>query len=337
MRLIPMLALFLLACGPEPESATESPVEAQSQNRIPVIFDTDANNELDDQHALAYLVWNDETFDVRGITTNATVSGGEIALHDAEAERILKLTQREDIPLHRGANANFPEIRTTLDQSDYDGHAAVDFMIEQSRAVDSLVLLAVGKLTNVALAAAKDPTISERVRLVWLGSNYPEPGEYNQDGDPDALRYLLDSTNMPFEMVTVRYGQGTGTDAVTITQDEVNDLFPGKGPRIAQPITGRHGGEYATFGDYAVNLFQHIDYYSDPPKRALFDQAAVAVVKNPDWAQRRTLPAPQLRDTVWVERPDNARTILLYENFNREAIIGDFLETLERVSPSDDE
>ena len=29
---------------------------------IPVIFDTDANNELDDQHALAYLLLNDSTF-----------------------------------------------------------------------------------------------------------------------------------------------------------------------------------------------------------------------------------------------------------------------------------
>ena len=326
MRYLIFLVL-LASCATEPTTTTpEPPVVTE---RIPVIFDTDANNELDDQHALAYLVWNDSIFDVKGITTNATVSGGEIELHDREAERILKLTQRETIPLKRGANANFTDIRPSLSQSDFDGHAAVDFIIDQARSVKNLVLLPVGKLTNVALAHVKAPEALENVRIVWLGSNYPEPGEYNQDGDPDALRYLLDSTDLQFEMVTVRYGQGTGTDAVTITQNEVKELFPGKGPRIETPIVGRHGGEFYTFGDYAVSLFEHIDYYSDPPKRALFDQAAVAIVKNADWAEQKTIPAPQLRDTMWVERPGNERTILLYENFDRQAIIGDFLRTLD--------
>jgi len=40
------------------------------------ILDTDANNELDDQHAIAYLIFNDDLFDIRGITTNRTWGGG---------------------------------------------------------------------------------------------------------------------------------------------------------------------------------------------------------------------------------------------------------------------
>ncbi|MEZ4826809.1 MAG: hypothetical protein R3C61_11045 [Bacteroidia bacterium] len=34
--------------------------------KIPVIFDTDANNELDDQHALAYLLSNADVFNILG-------------------------------------------------------------------------------------------------------------------------------------------------------------------------------------------------------------------------------------------------------------------------------
>ena len=49
--------------------------------RIPILFDTDANNELDDQFALAYLLLNGETFDVRGTTVNATFNGGGIREH----------------------------------------------------------------------------------------------------------------------------------------------------------------------------------------------------------------------------------------------------------------
>ena len=41
-------------------------------SKIPVIFDTDANNEVDDQHALAYLLFNGDHFKVEGVTVNAT-------------------------------------------------------------------------------------------------------------------------------------------------------------------------------------------------------------------------------------------------------------------------
>jgi hypothetical protein len=41
--------------------------------RIRVILDTDANNELDDQHAIAYLLFNGDYFDVEGITVNKTL------------------------------------------------------------------------------------------------------------------------------------------------------------------------------------------------------------------------------------------------------------------------
>ena len=43
-----------------------------SDERIRVIFDTDANNELDDQHALAYLLFSGNAFAVEGITVNST-------------------------------------------------------------------------------------------------------------------------------------------------------------------------------------------------------------------------------------------------------------------------
>ena len=72
---------------------------------------------------------------------------------------------------------------------------------------------AIGKLTNIALALKKAPSIAQKVRIVWLGTNYPEPGEYNFDNDIPALDPLLES-EVAFEMVMVRYGKPSGTDAV---------------------------------------------------------------------------------------------------------------------------
>jgi hypothetical protein len=166
---------------------------------------------------------------------------------------------------------------------------------------------------------------------VWLGSNYPAPGEYNQDNDEPALSYILD-TAVDFEIALVRYGEPSGTDAVRVTLAEIREKMPGKGARIAEPVIGRHGGEFFTFGDYSVDLFEHLGLQSEADSRALFDMAAVAIVKNRAWASERAIPAPTLIDGNWVERPENSREIVLWEDFDRDAIMADFFGAISGES-----
>ncbi len=85
-------------------------------NKTRLIFDTDANNELDDQHALAYMLLNGDSFEVVGITVNATNNGSTIQKHYDEADRILRLCNLNGkIPLLQGANENFKEISAKFD------------------------------------------------------------------------------------------------------------------------------------------------------------------------------------------------------------------------------
>jgi hypothetical protein len=197
---------------------------------------------------------------------------------------------------------------------------------------EKLVLLPVGKLTNIALAIKKEPKIIDKVRVVWLGANYPDPGEYNLDNDTTSVNPVIES-GVPFEMVTVRYGMPTGTAAVTVTREEVQQNLAGKGPKSNSEITGRHGGTFTCFGDYAVNLFEHIELYGNPPSRSLFDMAAVAVVKNPLWAEQKEIPAPRLQGIDWVEQPENPIKIVVWENFNRDAIVNDLFDLMGKSTP----
>src|SRR5688500_764066 len=258
---------------------------AQATALTRVLLDTDANNELDDQHAIAYMLFSGDVFDVEAITVNRTRGGGDAEMQAAEAERITTLAGlRRVFPVFRGANGSFAEIAPHVGKSSFDGASAVNEIIRQAKAGPPLTLLPVGKLTNIALALKKDPSIASKVRIVWLGSNYPEPGEYNQENDEGALQYVLD-TSVPFEIALVRYGTPSGTDHVRVTREEIRERMAGKGPRIRVPVAGRHGGKFATFGDYSVNLFDHIELSGTPPSRALYDMAAIAIVKNPTWAQ----------------------------------------------------
>jgi inosine-uridine nucleoside N-ribohydrolase len=325
-----MFCLFVSGLGFIIVSGEEKAVD----NRIEVILDTDANNELDDQHAIAYLLLNENTFNVSGITINATRNGGDVTEHGREAERVIALVNKSDvgIPVVLGANGGFEAIKGNLDSQDYDGRSAVEFIINQARQKtpeDKLTLIAIGKLTNVALALLAEPSIIPNIRLVWLGANYPEPGETNLVNDIPAMNYVL-STDVEMEIALCSYHTPYGTDAVRITKAKAQEIFAGMGPHVEKAVPGRHGGEFHCFGDYSVSLFEHIRYWDDIQSRALYDMAAVAIVKHGEWAEKIELPAPTMIDGKWVDQPQNPRTVSMWKNFDKDKIIEDFIQTLNK-------
>ena len=117
---------------------------SEKPEQIRVILDTDANNELDDQHAIAYMLFNGDVFDVEGITVNRTYNGGDVQKHFEEAERVVKLCNLDSkIKIFKGANGSFEEIVGSIDEPEFDGFEAVNFIIKRAKAADSgeLVLL----------------------------------------------------------------------------------------------------------------------------------------------------------------------------------------------------
>ena len=318
-----ILLLTIIAC------------KEKSVPAIPILIDTDANNELDDQHALAYAFFNAETFDIKGITVNATFGGGDAAQQMVEAERVMQLCNVSGkYPLIKGATLNFDTLSTLITMDSFDGSKAVDFIISEVMKMaeqnQKLILVPIGKLTNIALALMKKPEIKEHIRIVWLGSNYPDPGEYNLENDIPAMNYIL-SLNVPFEMVTVSYGKLTGSDFVKVTPAIMEEKMKGKGP-VDAPVNGRNGGTFTSFGDYSINLFSHIDLYGDPPSRALFDLVALAVTKNGSWGQKRTVKSPIMADSIWVTNDKINRDVIVWENFDRDAILEDFFKSVDEAS-----
>lgn len=319
-----LILMLISAC-----QQTQKPVE---QTRIKILIDSDANNELDDQHALAYAFLNSEVFDVVGVTVNNTRNGDGIQGQYDEALRVIQLFNLQNkIPLYKGADKSYAEIVPFIGDTNFDGKPAVDFIIQEAMKMtdEKLALVPVGKLTNIALAIKKEPEIVNKIRVVWLGSNYPGPGEYNLDNDTTSVNPVIES-GVPFEMVTVRYGEPSGTAAVTVTHEDINTFLKGKGPKSTIAVTGRHGGTFSCFGDYSANLFEHAEMHGNPPSRALFDMAAVAIIKNPEWAEQKEIPAPKLQGTEWIEQPENQHKIIIWENFKRDSIVTDLFQLIEK-------
>jgi len=316
-----VIFLIFVACNSDSHEKPEA--------KIRVLLDTDANNELDDQHAIAYMLFNGQVFDVEGITVNRTFNGGSIDEHFKEADRIVRLCGlHSQIKIYKGASGTYNEIKNNMLEPGFDGSEAVNFIIERAKVQDGrkLVILPVGKLTNIALALKKDPSIKSNIRIVWLGTNYPDPGEYNFVNDTSAVKPILES-DVEFEMVMVRYGKPSGTDAVAAYLTDIRQKMPGKGPYISESVIGRHGGSFTNFGDYSISLFKN--FREENTSRPLFDMAAVAIVKNPAWAARVEIAAPKISTGKWIDQPDNPRKIIIWENFDKEKIMQDFYQCMD--------
>ena len=192
-----------------------------------LVIDTDSAVFNDDAAALAMLAARRDLFEILGVTVvagNHTVpQGAEHMLH------VLELTGAADVPLHLGAHAplvNTPE-RAVRWEAEWGPIAfkgafaappevgppqggrfaatrprsgdAVTFLVETiERHPDEVTLVALGPLTNVALALQRRPDLASRIQsLVFMGGNARVPGnvtpaaEFNFWFDPEAAAAVL--------------------------------------------------------------------------------------------------------------------------------------------------
>ena len=176
-----------------------------------VILDCDPG--IDDSLALMLALASPE-LEVLGITT---VCGNVPAdLGARNALKVLEYMGRLDIPVYQGAET--PLVREYISAQDTHGEdgmgnsglaevkdgrirpGAVEFLLDTLKKEQALTILAIGPLTNVALALQKEPEAFSRLgELVSMGGSFKSHGncspvaEYNYWCDPDAAAYVYEN------------------------------------------------------------------------------------------------------------------------------------------------
>lgn len=188
-------AYFLFIC------AGASLVEAQKP--IPIIFDTDIGDDIDDALALALALQSPE-LDVRAVTTVID----DVESRTRLAWKELGFYHRQDIALATGASAplldpvrNFraPQFKVLTDQDTAPAPArrrAAELIVETLLASpEKITLVPVGPLTNIALALKLEPRITERIeRIVLMGGAFErQVSEYNIRRDRVAAQIVFQS------------------------------------------------------------------------------------------------------------------------------------------------
>jgi purine nucleosidase len=178
-------------------------VTALAQKAIPIIFDTDIGDDIDDALALALALQSPE-LDVRAVTTVID----DVELRTRLAWKQLGIYGRHDIPLATGASeplldrvwnnkSRQYEVLTTADTFPPAARKrAVDLIVETL--IDSpvkITLVPVGPLTNIALALKAEPKIKPKIERIVLmgGSFFPPRAEYNILRDRIAAQIVFSS------------------------------------------------------------------------------------------------------------------------------------------------
>jgi pyrimidine-specific ribonucleoside hydrolase len=260
---------------------------------IPLIIDTDPG--VDDAYALA-LALTDSDVDVLGVTT--VFGNVPLDITTGNAQRILGLLNRLDVPLGRGAARPLvhpaPESAVLVHGADglggraesfgepgaVDVRPAFDVMVEAlESATEPVVVAAIGPLTNVALLLAVRPDLTDRIRrivvmggAVSVSGNITPVAEFNLMCDPEAARRVLVEETVPVTLVPLDLTHRCTVDEAWLERLSVT------GP-IARVLTG-------TRDTYLEHYRLALGVSAVP----LHDAVAVLEAISPDTLTTTTLP-----------------------------------------------
>ena len=223
----------------------------KEQKRIPVLIDTDLGDDVDDAAAFI-MVMNSPELELKGITTvyKDTVKRAEM-IRD-----LLRKKGFEHVPVYPGAGKAMIEPTVIepplqyelLGKESQEGRKTVhvknaeaaQFIIDQVRENEDLVIIELGMMTNLALAFLMDPDSMKKAKIVGMGGEFKDSlPEWNILCDPEAARIVIDQAGylVLFGLDITKYSGVSNEDMDRMCRTEVTKYFY-EGVKIFQEKTG---------------------------------------------------------------------------------------------------
>lgn len=289
--------------------------------KVRMVLDTDTFNEIDDQFAVAHALLSPEHMDVEAIyaapyykkSIASAAEGMELSYQE-----ILELLQRLDRPAqglaHRGSAGFMPDAATPLESD------ATRDLIARAQSTDlakgPLYVVAIGAITNVASAILLEPSIIEKIVVVWLGGHalyWPSAREFNLSGDPHAARVIFDC-GVP--LLQLPCWPVVSHLLTTIPELE----------RYVEPC-----------GVIGAFLTERVKGYHAEHKawgKEIWDLAATAYLVNPDWVETALVHSPILTTEETWSVDTSRHLIRTATRLKRDVIFRDFFDKLAAFANS---
>lgn len=325
-----------------------------------VVIDSDTKNEVDDQFAISYALLSTERINVQAVYAapfssaffvQRLQSGKDALPMTADVGEGMRQSLEESRKLHRMLDID-PTGRTFAGSASYmketgvpvESEAARDLIDRAMNSEETLYVLAIGEITNIASAILMEPEIIKKIVIVWLAgqpTRWPQALEFNLGQDVIASQTILDC-GVPLVLVPCM----SVASNLTTTAPELEHYIKGKsrvGTFLADTVISQLNQEMGNKWLNLINLTYNKgldDYGSDSPctdtmlapSRIIWDISTVAYMVNHNWCPSTIVPTPVLRSDITWGPEDATRPPMRIVNFvYRDAVFGDMFAKLQKA------
>ena len=282
------------------------------REKVNVILDTDTYNECDDQFALAYMIKSQDIFNIEAITVapyyhtsqkGLTVRDGQ----ELSYNEILKICKWLEF------DTNSKVFKGSMDfiANGYnDNNEAVDKIIEVSLKNNKTYILAIGAITNVALAIKKEPRIIDKIEIIWLGGHsilQDNNKEFNFKQDVEAVKFVFESkvklTIIPCKNVASN---------LSTSIFELNYYLKDK----------------SELCNYLLDRFYNDGYHGIQERRIIWDISVIAYMINKNWFMSKDISCPNIAEDNSYELTTNKHKITMVNYINTNKVYKDLFKKL---------
>lgn len=278
--------------------------------KVNVILDTDIYNECDDQFAVAYLLKSQDKFNIEAITVAPYHHDNNISIEegiDKSYDEIIKICNW----LHFDWTNRLFKGSTDYLENDYnEENGAVNKIIEIVNKNAKTYVLAIGTITNVALAIKKEPKIINKIEVIWLGGHSflsKDNKEFNFKQDVQAVRNVFESK----VKLTIIPCKNVASNLRTSIY-ELEHFLKGK----------------SELCDYLCQRFYNDGVHGIQERRVIWDISVIAYMINKEWFDTEEVSCPNINNDTSYELTTKNHKITVVNYLNVDKIYKDLFEKL---------
>lgn len=281
------------------------------KEKLNVILDTDTYNECDDQFALAYMIKNQDIFNIEAITVapyshkerNETVISGR----EKSYNEIIKICNWLNLDT---TNKVFKGAEDYICNGYDETNDAVNKIIEVALRNDKTYIMAIGAITNVALAIQKEPKIIDKIEVVWLGGHSLLQNnnlEFNFRQDVNAVKIVFDSK----VKLTIIPCKNVASNLRTSVY-ELNHYLKDK----------------SELCNYLIDRFYNDGYHGIQERRVIWDISVIAYMINKEWFTSEDISCPNIKEDTSYELTTNNHKITMVNYIDINKVYNDLFKKL---------
>lgn len=282
----------------------------QENKKVNIILDTDIYNECDDQFALSYLLKSQDKFNIEAITIAPYHHDNNISIEegtDKSYNEIIKICSWLNFDW---TNKIFKGSTDYMINDYNEENDAVNKIAEIANKNDKTYILAIGAITNVAVAIRKYPEIIDKIEVIWLGGNSflnNHNKEFNFKQDVQAVKTVFESK----VKLTIIPCKNVASNLRTSIY-ELEHFIKGKNELC----------------DYLCQRFYNDGVHGIQERRVIWDISVIAYMINKEWFETEEVSCPDINNDTSYKLTENNHKITVVSYLNVDKIYRDLFNRL---------